>query len=249
MNTTETKNERSETVNSMYKAGAHFGLSKARRHPSIKKYLFGLKQKTDVFDLEKTEKLLEEAKAFAKKLGSERKKLLFIAGKPESHRIIKKAAERVDAPYCIGRWIGGSLTNFTEIKKRVAKLKKLVDDKETGALSKYTKLERLYIDREIEKLQKMYGGLLGLGEKLPDALFVIDSRREAIAVEEGHAKKIPVISLASSDCDVSHIEYPIVANDSARKSIEYFVEEIADAYEDGLKSAPVVLAQKIGTTK
>lgn len=249
MNTTETKNERSETVDSMYKAGAHFGLSKARRHPSIKKYLFGLKQKTDVFDLEKTEKLLVEAKAFAKKLGSERKKLLFIAGKPESHRIIKKAAERIEAPYCVGRWIGGSLTNFSEIKRRVGKLKKLSEDKESGALSKYTKLERLYIDREIEKLQKMYGGLLGLGDKLPDALFVIDSRREAIAVEEGRVKKIPVISLASSDCDVTNIDYPIVANDSARKSIDYFVNEIADAYEEGLKSAPVVLTQKVGITK
>ena len=239
MNTTETKNERSEVVDRMFGAGAHFGLPKARRHPSIKKYLFGLKQKTDIFDLEKTELLLNEAKAFAKKLGSERKKLLFIAGKPESHRIVKNVAERINAPYCIGRWIGGSLTNFAEIKKRVNKLKKLTEDKESGALAKYTKLERLYIDREIEKLQKMYGGLLGLGDKLPEALFVVDSRREAIAVEEAHVKKIPVISLANSDCDISAVEYPIVANDSARKSIEYFVNEIAEAYEEGLSTAPV----------
>lgn len=244
MNTTEIKKERSEVVDRMFGAGAHFGLPKARRHPSVKRYLFGLKQKTDIFDLEKTELLLAEAKAFAKKLGTERKKLLFVAGKPESHRIVKNVAERINAPYCIGRWIGGSLTNFTEIKKRVNKLKKLTEDKESGALSKYTKLERLYIDREIEKLQKMYGGLVGLNDKLPEAVFVIDPRREAIAVEEAHGKKIPVISLANSDCDISNVEYPIVANDSARKSIEYFVEEIADAYEEGLSSAPVAPTQK-----
>lgn len=249
MNINETKNERGDVVSSMFGAGAHFGLPKARRHPSVKKYLFGLKQKTDIFNLEKTELLLDKAKAFAKKLGAEKKKILFIAGKPESHRIVKNAAERIEAPYCIGRWIGGSITNFAEIKKRVNKLKKLMEDKESGALSKYTKLERLYIDREIEKLQKMYGGLLGLGDKLPDALFVIDSRREAIAVEEGRTKKIPVISLANSDCDLTMIDYPIVANDSAKKSIEYFVGEIADAYEEGYRNAPVVLSQKIGTSK
>lgn len=249
MNIQETKKESSESVSSMFTAGAHFGLPKARRHPSVKKYLFGLKQKTDIFNLEKTEVLLENAKAFAKKLGTERKKLLFVAGKPESHRIVKRAAERIEAPYCIGRWIGGSITNFAEIKKRVNKLKRLIENKESGALSKYTKLERLYIDREIEKLQKMYGGLVGLGDRLPDALFVIDSRREAIAVEEGFAKKIPVIALANSDCDIENIEYPIVANDSAKKSVEYFVEEIATAYEEGLKNAPVVPMQKIGTSK
>jgi len=237
MNTTETQKE-AEIIERMFTAGAHFGLSKARRHPSVKKYLFGLKQKTDIFDLEKTQVLLDAAKVFAKKLGAERKKILFVGGKPESHRTVVNAATQIDSPYCAGRWIGGSLTNFGEIKKRVHKLKRLLDEKESGALSKYTKLERLHIDREIDKLQKMYGGFVSSGDRLPDALFVIDPRREAIAINEAHSKKIPVIALANSDCDINLVEYPIVANDSAKKSIEYFVKEITQAFEEGLRSAP-----------
>lgn len=240
MNTIETNTKGTESVDRMFTAGAHFGLSKARRHPSVKKYLFGLKQKTDIFDLEKTQMLLDTAKAFAKKLGTERKKILFIGGKPESHRIIENSALAIDAPYCVGRWIGGTLTNFAEIKKRVQKLKKLLEDKESGALAKYTKLERLFIDREIEKLQKMYGGLVTFCDRLPDALFVIDPRKETIAVEEARTKKIPVIALANSDCDLTMVEYPIVANDSAKKSIEFFVKEIMNAYEEGYKSAPSI---------
>jgi len=236
----------SEAVERMFTAGAHFGLAKARRHPSVRNYLFGLKQQTDIFDLEKTEEALEKAKAYAKKLGEERKNLMFVGGKPESHRIVRDAATRVDAPFVIGRWIGGSITNFVEIKKRVNKLQKLLSDRDSGALSKYTKLERLHIDREIEKLEGMYEGLIGLGDKLPDALFVIDPRREAIAVKEAMTRKIPVIALASSDCDLSVTDYPIPANDSAKRSIEYFVGEIAAAYEEGRKAAPM---QKTGTTK
>lgn len=250
MNTTEIKKEYSTTVEQMFNVGAHFGLSKARRHPSVKKYVFGQKQKVDIFDLEKTEKLLEKAKAFAKKLGTERKLLLFVGGKPESHMIVKHKALSIDAPYCVGRWIGGSITNFPEIKKRVNKLKKLMADKESGALSKYTKLERLYIDRDIEKLQGMYEGLIPLGEKLPDALFVIDPKREKIAVDEACVKKIPVIALASSDCDISEIHYPIVANDTSKKSIEYFVNQIVLAYEEGQKNAPMQATSSLtGKTK
>ncbi len=238
MNTVETKNKETNEIDEMFSAGAHFGLPKARRHPSVKEYVFGLKQKTDIFDLEKTQKLLDDAKEFAKKLGSERKKLMFVGGKPESHKIIRDTAFKEELPFCVGRWIGGTITNFPEIKKRVNKLKKLLNDKETGALSKYTKLEQLHIDREIEKLKKMYEGLLALNDRLPDAMFVVDPLREYIAVDEAKVKNIPIIALANSDCDISDIQYPIVANDSAKKSIEYFVEEIASAYEEGYKNSP-----------
>ncbi len=237
MNTAETKNKETSEIDDMFSSGAHFGLPKARRHPSVKQYVFGLKQKTDIFDLEKTKKLLDDAKGFARSLGLGRKKLMLVGGKPESHKIIRDTAFKVELPFCVGRWIGGTITNFSEIKKRVNKLKKLLNDKETGALSKYTKLEQLHIDREIEKLKKMYEGLLVLNDKLPDAMFVVDPLRENIAVEEAMAKNIPIIALANSDCDISEIDYPIVANDSARKSIEYFVEEITNAYEDGYNNS------------
>lgn len=245
MNTTETKTEEKTTIDNMFTVGAHYGLPKARRHPSVKNYIFGLKQKFDIFDLEKTAPLLEEAKAYAKKLGSERKKILFVGGKAESHAIVRQAAERVETAYCVGRWIGGSITNYTVIKKRVNKLRRLLDEKDTDAHKKYTKLERLHIDREIAKLQSMYGGLLALSDKLPDALFVIDPKRESIAVEEARTKNIPIIALSNSDCDISKIDYPIIGNDSTKKTIAYVVEEIARAYEDGLTNVP----QDTSTTK
>ena len=238
MNTKEIHTENKESVEAMFSAGAHFGLPKARRHPTVKKFIFGTKQKFDIFDLEKTDVSLEKAKEFAKKLGSERKKLLFVGGKPESHVIVKNTAVRIGAPYCVGRWIGGTITNFSEIKKRINKLKRLLEDRDLGANKKYTKLERLFIDREIERLQKKYEGLVVLNDRVPDALFVIDPKREAIAVEEAKEKKLPIIALSNSDCNISKVDYPIVANDSTRRSIEYFVREISEAYEDGLKSTP-----------
>jgi len=222
----------------LFQAGAHIALPKARRHPSVKKFIFGTKHQTDVFDLTKTTEQLEKAKAFAKQLGQERKNILFVGGKPETHKIVRDAAVLVGAPYCIGRWIGGTLTNNSEIKKRVARLQKLIADRESGALSKYTKFERLQIDREIEKLKKMYEGLLPLNEKLPHALCVVDPRHELIAVREAQARHIPVIAIANSDCDISLVQYPITANDTGAKSITLLVNEIAAAYNEGRKSAP-----------
>jgi len=240
MNTTTETSDK--PINRMFAAGAHYGVAKARRHPSTKAGVFASKNKNDIVDLEYTEKQLDAAKEVAKALGQERKLLMFVGGKPESHKIVRDAAEALDAPYCVGRWIGGTLTNNTEIKKRVHLLKKLVSDRDSGALGKYTKFERLQIDRQIEKLQTMYEGLLPLEDKLPHALFVIDPRREAIAVEEAHRKHIPVIALANTDCDVSTIAYPILGNDSAVKSIKYFVDEIAEAYKEGLALPPAAPA-------
>jgi small subunit ribosomal protein S2 len=170
-------------------------------------------------------------------LGSERKILLFVGGKPESHKAIREAAARARAPYVVGRWIGGMLTNFSEIKKRVAHMQDLTTRREAGTLSKYTKFERLQIDREIDKLESMFGGLLPLGDKLPHAMFVVDPKREAIAIREAKRNNIPVIALANSDCNMHIIDYPIPANDAAIKSIAWFVSEIATAYKEGLDGA------------
>jgi small subunit ribosomal protein S2 len=227
----------SEAVRSMVSAGAHFGVARSRRHPSVKSCLFGQKDTVDVFDLEKTNEYLEKAKEFARSLGREKKTLLFVGGKPESRRIVEDIAKRVSAPYAVGRWIGGTLTNYSEIKKRVARLVSLTTDKEAGALSKYTKLERLLLDREMKKLEEMYGGIVSLGDTLPHAVFLVDPRREAIVVREAQVKRIPVIALATSDCDISLVQYPIPANDSAPKSIAFFTEAIAQAYEEGAEQA------------
>jgi small subunit ribosomal protein S2 len=229
-----------ESIDRMFTAGAHYGVPKARRHPTSSAFVFGQKQKIDIFDLEKTDAMLELAKDFVRTLGQKRKTLLFVGGKPESQRYVKNESLRIGAPYCVGRWIGGTITNFSEIRKRIARLEKLTADRTSGALSKYTKLERLLIDREIEKLETMYAGLTVLGDKIPDALFIVDPKREMIAVREAKTKNLPVIALANSDCDLTLVNYPIPANDATSKSISYFVNEIATAYEEGLATKLII---------
>jgi small subunit ribosomal protein S2 len=230
-------------IEQMFKVGAHFGYSKTKRHPSVKPFIFGVKNRVEIFDLEKTGKSLEEAKEFAKNIGSKRKKILFVSSKAEAVKIIKNEASSIDAPYVVGRWIGGTLTNYDEIKKRIARFLKLESDKEKGLLGKYTKKERLMIDREIEKLDKNFAGLTSL-EGLPAALFVVDPKKEEIAVKEANDKGIPVIALANSDCNIKKVTYPITANDSSKMSIEFFVKEIMSAYEEGKKMTPKKVEDK-----
>lgn len=218
-----------KNIEEMFTAGAHFGFAKSRRHPTFKPFIYGQKNNTEIVDLEKTEKLLEKALVFVSSLGAEKKNLLFVAGKSEAREILKRAAEAINAPYVAGRWIGGTITNFDQIKKRVARLEDLISKREKGELGKYTKKERLLFDREIENLLRFFGGIRNMS-KLPDAIFVVDSKKEHIAVAEASKFKIPVIALAGSDCDLSLVTYPIPGNDASRSSIEYFVSKIVEAY-------------------
>jgi len=222
-------------IETMFKAGAHFAFSRSRRHPSSAQYMFGVKNKVEIINLEKTTELLDSAKDFVEKLASEGKLILFVGGKNEAKEAIKRGAESIDMPYVAGRWIGGTLTNFDSIKKRVNKLHDLNSQKEKGELAKYTKKERLLIDREIEKLNRFFFGLTNLSS-LPAALFVIDARAEHIAVEEAQSIGIPVVALCGSDNNLKEVDHPIVANDASVSSIAFFVSQIAKAYADGKAS-------------
>lgn len=222
-------------IEKMFQAGAHFGYSKTRRHPSVAKYVFTTKNKVDIIDIEKSARLLDEAKQFVKDLSSKGKQILFVGVKPESRAVVARVAEELGMPYVMDRWIGGTLTNFPEIKRRIALLEDLRSKKEKGELEKYTKKERLLIDRDIISLDKMFGGLVTL--KKAEALFIIDAKREHIAVLEAKKMNIAVIALASTDTDIRTVNYPIVANDASLSSISYFVEEIAAAYKDGILTA------------
>lgn len=224
-----------KSIETMFSAGAHFGLGRSRRHPTVSPFIFGTKNSTDIFDLEKTETLLEKAKAFVTKLASEGKVVMFVGGKKEASAAIKNAAQSLNMPYVDGRWIGGTVSNFGQIRKRIERYEKLTSDRDKGELAKYTKRERMLIDKEIASLEKMFYGIVSL-KKAPDAFFVIDPRREKNAIKEAFDFNIPVVALAGSDCDVSEIKYPIVANDASKTSIQFFVEEIAKAYQAG-KSA------------
>jgi len=226
---TETQADRG-AIEAMFKAGVHYGYVKRRRHPSAIPFIFGIKNKVEIFDLEKTQKALEEARAFVKDLAEKNKMILFVSSKPEGKEAIKKAAESIQMPFVAGRWKGGTLTNFEEIRKRVKKLEDLTSQRDAGELGKYTKKERLMIDRDIESLDHDFSGLL-LMTRLPDAVFIVDSGHESIALAEANQLKIPVISLSSTDCDLTKITYPIPGNDANMQSIAYFTSAIAEAYK------------------
>ena len=221
-------------VEAMFNVGAHYGFVKSRRHPTVKPFIFGVKNKIEIFDLEQTEVQLQNAVEFVKKIASQGKQIVFVGSKSEARQAVKEAAERIAQPFVAGRWIGGTFTNFDVIRKRVEKLLDLTAKKEKGELTKYTKKERVMIDREIESLNDMFGGISGMNH-LPGAIFVVDSKKEHIVVAEAKDKNIPVIALSGSDCDVTGIAYPIVANDSAIASVAFFSNKISEAYVEGKK--------------
>lgn len=222
-------------IDGLFKVGAHFGFSRSRRHASMKGYVFGTKNKTDLLDLTKTAPLLETALFFVKGLGAHGKTILFVGGKPEMLDLVRSAAGEVSMPYVAGRWLGGTLTNFPEIKKRIKKMAELTEDREAGTLAKkYTKKERVLIDRDIVRLEENFSGIAAM-EKLPDALLVVDTRRESIAVLEAQTLGIPVVGIMNSDCDATQATYPIVGNDASRESVKYLLDQIVEAYREGTK--------------
>lgn len=235
--------DKNQVIDKLFSVGAHFGYTPSRRHPSVAKYLFGEKGGTELFDLEKTADALEAALTFIKTLAAGRKTILFVGGKAEARHAIERVADRLNQPYVSGRWIGGTLTNFSEIGKRLSRLTELSDMREKGELAKFTKLERLHIDREIADLESMFGGLKGM-KKLPDALFVVDPKKEAGAVEEARQLKIPVVALLNSDCDLKGIQYPIPANDAAVQSIGYVLDEVAKTYESNVAQQGEIAASE-----
>jgi small subunit ribosomal protein S2 len=245
-----------QDIKTLFDAGAHFGYSRTRRHPTASPFIFGTKDRNDIFDLEETQRRLDAACEFVSGISSiaaaaparevhssERnmqaaakaggaKQLLFVGGKNESIDIIKEVAMRTGSPYVAGRWIGGTLTNFKNIRKRIDRLEKLMSERDSGELEKYTKKERLLIDREITELLGRFGGLVKMLE-LPAGLFIVDTRREETAVREANQLGIPVIGLSSSDCDFSMVQYPVPANDTSVRSIRLVAETIANAFEKG----------------
>lgn len=227
---------KADNVSDMFSVGAHYGYDRSRRHPSVLKYIFGRKNNVEIFDLEKVSDKLAAAKEFVAGVAKNKKQILFIGGKREAQNIIREAADKIDMPYVDGRWIGGTLTNFSEIRKRVEHYLKLVAEKEKGELVKYKKRERLMIEKEIVKLEERFGGIANMAQK-PAAVFIIDADREEIARDEALQNNIPVVSLSSSDCNFGKIDYVIPGNDSSVDSIKYFTQEIVDAYTEGLKNA------------
>lgn len=232
----DVKTNNKPSLDELFKHGAHFGFEKSRRHPSANKFIFGSKNRVDIFDLEKTSDALEKAIAFVASLGASKSTILFVGGKSEAREAVSQAAQSLGMPYVASRWIGGTLTNFTQIRKRVDTMLDLQSQKEKGELVKYTKKERLLIDRDIERLQKMFGGISGM-TSIPKAIFIVDPRFENIALEEAKSLNIPVIALCGSDNDFTQANFAIPGNDSNKASIAFFANEIKNAYQNSVVKA------------
>jgi len=236
MSTTE---EQHGLITEMFSVGAHFGYSRSRRHPSLKSFIFGMNNNVEIFDLEKTSIELEKAEEFVRSIGQTGKQVLFVGTKNEAKKVLEASAISVDMPFVAERWVGGMLTNFSEIKKRVTLLEDLRSKREKGELAMYTKKERLLIDRNIARLERNFAGIVSM-KNMPMAMFVIDSKNESIAIKEAKFLSIPIIALAGSDCNLKEIDYPIPGNDSSLSSITFFVRRITQAFSNGVAMKDVV---------
>ncbi len=227
------KAQSTNLIERLFASGAHFGFKKSRRHPTVTPYLFTSKEGNDIFDLEQTAGLIETATAVLEEAGKQGKTVLFVSTKDEMGRLVKDAAEKAGQPYVVNRWIGGMLTNWSEIKKRIYRLESLIVEKESGELErKYTKKERVLINREVDKLQFNFGGIKTC-TKPADFIVIVDPRHDSIAVNEARDMGIPVIAIMSSDCDASKVTYPIVVNDALQASVTIVLHELVTAFNNG----------------
>jgi len=218
----------STLMKDLLEAGVHFGHQTQRWNPKMDKYIYDSKNGIHILDLRITYEAVEHAQQYVQKLVANSGKVLFVGTKPQAQQVIEEQASRAGMPYVNFRWLGGMLTNFKTIIKRVVYLKELISLEETGEINSYTKPERLRIRKEIEKLQKSLGGIVNLN-KLPEALFVVDLGNESTAITEAQKLGIPVIGLADSNVNPEGVDFVIPGNDDAIRSIEIITSAIADA--------------------
>jgi len=209
----------------MAKAGLHFGHRSSKVHPKMEPYLYGIRNNVHIIDIEKTAEKLKEALKFIQELISENKILLLVGTKIQVKDLIENVAKDCSLPYVINRWLGGTFTNFKTILKRIEYFKDLEKKKAEGELEKYTKKEKAKIDQELKKLEIKFGGIKNL-EKLPDAIFVLDMKKDALAVKEAKMRGMKVIGISDTNTDPTLADYPIPANDDAISSVKYILEKV-----------------------
>lgn len=213
----------SEMITELTNRGAHIGYSRSRRHPSVVPYLYGMKNRLDIIDIEESIKVLVDAKNFLSGIKAMGKQILVVGTKPEARDHARRIAERAGMPYIEQRWIGGTMTNFAQISKRVESLNTLKEQSATNTLVYRTKKERLMLERKMAKLEITFGGIQNM-KTLPAAIIVIDPRNEENCIKEAKLKGVPVIALANTDCNIDGIEFPMVANDASLATIQFFLE-------------------------
>ncbi len=216
----------------MLKAGVHFGHQRSRWHPKMKQYIFGLRNGVHILDLDKTQEELAKALEFVKNQASQGKIILFVGTKRQAREATKAAAESCGMPFLVERWIGGLLTNFDEFRRRLKKYNTLREQVKTGEIEKYTKKEQSTFKKQLEKLDKYLIGLINL-DKIPDALYLVDTRVEKTALTEAEKVGVPMVAVCDSNVNPLKVQYPIPANDDAVNSIKMMVDLIAEAINEG----------------
>jgi small subunit ribosomal protein S2 len=225
----------------MLKAGMHFGHSTSRWHPKMREFIFGSRQGVHIIDLEKSQAQLESALAAVKGIAERGGTILFVGTKPQAKKYVQASADACEMPYIINRWLGGTLTNFGQIKKTLKRMKMLKDQRDKGELKKYTKKEQLMITREIEDMEHKLGGMQNV-TRVPDAIFIVDVRTEKTALKEAIARGIPVIALCDTNVNPRGVTHVIPGNDDATKTIELVAHLMSDAIKEGKAKATTAAA-------
>lgn len=220
------------TVVDMLKSGLHFGHQQSRRHPKMDPYIFTTRGGVSIINLEKSKSALTQACAFAKEIVAAGGEVLFVATKRQARDIVLKAAQTAGMPYVVDRWIGGLFTNFQHVRQLIVKLDTLKSQRASGDLEKYTKKEQLDFEEEIQRLEKLVGGL-GKMERLPQSMFVVDIKTEKTAVREAGAMKVPIVAMCDTNVNPAQIQFPIPANDDATKAITYVTDMLVEAIAEG----------------
>jgi small subunit ribosomal protein S2 len=221
------------TMKELLEAGVHFGHQTKRWNPKMQKYIFGERNGIYIIDLQKTLKKFRDAYAFVRDLSAQGGTMLFIGTKKQAQETVFEEAGRCGMYYVNQRWLGGTLTNFATIRKSIARLKKLEEMKETGEFDRLPKKEALELDREREKLEKALVGIKAM-DSLPSSVFIIDPRKEKIAVAEAQRLGIPIVAIVDTNCDPTGIDYPIPGNDDAIRAVRLITSRMADAILEGV---------------
>ena len=220
------------SLKDLIESGAHFGHQVRRWNPKMRDYLYGEKEGVHIFDLTKTKVMLEEALVAIKEAASQGKVILFVGTKKQAKDEVRKMAEEAGVYYINERWLGGTLTNFEQIKRSLRRMNDIKSGLEKGEYSSYTKKERLLLDRERERLERFFGGINGM-TNLPQLLVVVDIKREKTAIKEANTQKIEVVAIVDSNSDPADVDYAIPMNDDASKALEYVLRLMKDAILEG----------------
>lgn len=221
-----------QEIESMLKAGVHLGHAKSKNHPTMQPYIFGVRNTISILDLTQTEEKLRKAMDFIRGIAHRGGLVLFVGTRPGARKVVEETAKQALMPYFTERWIGGTLTNYKMISKRIAEMQSLEKEKETGGFEKYTKKERARKDDEITRLRRFFDGLRKL-TRMPDAVVIVDTTHDTTAVREAKKMKIPIVALCDSNANADLIDFPIPSNDHALPAITYMLGKFTEAIEEG----------------